>query len=312
MPAMSRPIELGRPPKNPLKPSFVPPGCRPHKVQDGEDWHTVANVNYLDVNALVFVNFYTNNTDEVNWYLRHRVGCHVSRDGRNYAFSSDAKPGIIYIPWPNLPTVRIVDPPKNSLAKFLREHSNDPDESLEKLHFALDVVEVAHIGLGITEVGALSLGVASFEVLAPLAAEASVFIGIAAGYSNTIESLKRNQYYDGLSEGIVLGANQALPTYVGNNFWLKRPVDTPYFPEQGKNLQNVHNVGIAEGYKFGKQLTTEESQTLFHEINLRMPPIAPNPETSMGPDYWSQMNERARKVYYQNAAIVFRSIHLRT
>jgi hypothetical protein len=52
---------------------------------------------------LVQYNFETRDPAEVNWYLRHRVGCtRTTPDGRNFRFSSDDKPGIIYLPTPQV------------------------------------------------------------------------------------------------------------------------------------------------------------------------------------------------------------------
>jgi hypothetical protein len=85
-------------------------------------------------------------------------------------------------------------------------------------------------------------------------------------------------------------------------------VDVPYFPEQGKNLQNIYNLGLATGYRYGKQLNEKEARLLFHELNVNMPPIRENPE--MEGDYWSHWGEHKRKIYYEDAAIVFRHIHM--
>lgn len=53
----------------------------------------------MGVKELIFFNFHTNRPEEVNWYLRRNTGCNVSKDGGlNWAFSSSANPGIIYIP----------------------------------------------------------------------------------------------------------------------------------------------------------------------------------------------------------------------
>jgi hypothetical protein len=87
-------------PANPLPLDFVPEGAvEKHRVADGEDWASVAKQYAVDVNALIYFNFHTNVPEEVNWYMRRNLGCNVSNDGDvNWAFSSSASPGIIYIP----------------------------------------------------------------------------------------------------------------------------------------------------------------------------------------------------------------------
>jgi hypothetical protein len=87
-------------PDNPLPADFVPDGAvATHRVSDGEDWASVAAQYNVKVDDLIYFNFHTNVPEEVNWYLRRNTGCNVSNDdGLNWAFSSSADPGIIYIP----------------------------------------------------------------------------------------------------------------------------------------------------------------------------------------------------------------------
>jgi hypothetical protein len=87
-------------PDDPLPADFVPEGAvARHRVSDGEDWASVAAQYNVNVKDLIYFNFHTNIPEEVNWYLRRNTGCNVSNDGDlNWAFSSSADPGLIYIP----------------------------------------------------------------------------------------------------------------------------------------------------------------------------------------------------------------------
>jgi len=89
-----------REPDDPLPANFEPEGfVEKHSVSDGEDWASVAAKYNVNVKDLIYFNFHTNIPEEVNWYLRRNTGCNVSKDGgRNWAFSSSADPGLIYIP----------------------------------------------------------------------------------------------------------------------------------------------------------------------------------------------------------------------
>jgi hypothetical protein len=89
-----------REPDDPLPVDFVPEGAvATHRVSDGDDWASVAAQYNVNVNDLIYFNFHTNVPEEVNWYLRRNTGCNVSNDGGlNWAFSSSADPGLIYIP----------------------------------------------------------------------------------------------------------------------------------------------------------------------------------------------------------------------
>lgn len=74
-------------------------GGTPYKVKDGDDWSSIARANGVDAGALIAFNFKTSNPDEINWYLREKVGCRMeSPDRDNYKFSSRDVPGIIYLP----------------------------------------------------------------------------------------------------------------------------------------------------------------------------------------------------------------------
>src|SRR4030095_13495887 len=74
----------------------------PYKVKDKpkqEDWGTVARKFGVGVKELIWFNFLTTEPDEVTWYLNHHTGCtKVSQSGNNWMFSTDARPGIIFIP----------------------------------------------------------------------------------------------------------------------------------------------------------------------------------------------------------------------
>jgi hypothetical protein len=89
-----------REPDDPLPVDFVPEGAaETHRVSDGEDWASVAAQYNVNVDDLIYFNFHTNVPEEVNWYLRRNLGCNVSNDGGlNWAFSSSADPGVVYIP----------------------------------------------------------------------------------------------------------------------------------------------------------------------------------------------------------------------
>lgn len=91
------PIErepLSKVPKN-----YVPPNSKAYRVKDRDSWVSLANANGLDPWELIEANFRTRSAAEVNWYLRNYVGCNVAtQDGKNWMFSSSAKPGVVYIP----------------------------------------------------------------------------------------------------------------------------------------------------------------------------------------------------------------------
>jgi hypothetical protein len=86
-------------PKNPV--AFPPPhALRAYQVRDGDNWWVLQKQFGLrDPWTLIKYNFATSDPAEVNWYLREYVGCtKTTADGKNYCFSSAAKPGLLYLP----------------------------------------------------------------------------------------------------------------------------------------------------------------------------------------------------------------------
>ncbi len=112
----SAPTQKAQPPKpvtpNESKPKSLVPknfgkthnydgatGGIEYKVKNGDSWESLAASYNIKLDKLIYFNFKTNVPEEVNWYLRNYVGCNQpSPSGHNWAFSSSANPGIIFIP----------------------------------------------------------------------------------------------------------------------------------------------------------------------------------------------------------------------
>ncbi len=114
--AVIMPIE--RTPRSPLPQNFHPNHGTAYHVQNGDNWSSIATRAGLNVAELIDFNFGTHEPAEVNWYLRRNVGCRrVTVDGKNYVFSSDANPGIVYLPPPGPRINYAVPGPFNILAQ---------------------------------------------------------------------------------------------------------------------------------------------------------------------------------------------------
>ncbi|QDT55991.1 hypothetical protein Pan44_40400 [Caulifigura coniformis] len=69
--------------------NFGPSGSHLYYVKDGDNWGSVATRDgWANAKDFVEFNFQTRDPEEVNWYLQNFVGCTVSKDGKNYSFSS--------------------------------------------------------------------------------------------------------------------------------------------------------------------------------------------------------------------------------
>jgi hypothetical protein len=100
------PIEKA--PRIPLAINYIPTGSRPYRVKANDDLHSIAKANGISEAQLLKFNFNTTDAAEVNWYLRRTVGCKkATADGKNWMFTSDATPGIIYIPIATIPRIFI-------------------------------------------------------------------------------------------------------------------------------------------------------------------------------------------------------------
>lgn len=83
---------LMKPPAAPIpwnNGNFGPKGYYPYVVMTGDNWEKIAlRDSRTHVWDLIRDNFQTDDPEEVNWYLQNFVGCTVSKDGKNYSFSS--------------------------------------------------------------------------------------------------------------------------------------------------------------------------------------------------------------------------------
>ncbi len=124
------PIE--RMPARPILRSHAPSDFRPHKVANGDSWEKLAKLHGMEVWELIYENFKTRDTAETNWYLKNYVGCDdQTSNGKNWIFSTSARPGIIYVP------IKKIDVPvasntnatvprlKNVWAGIAKAHSGD-------------------------------------------------------------------------------------------------------------------------------------------------------------------------------------------
>lgn len=96
-----------RRPANPTPRTYVPPNSNPRKLEDTDNWWSLARAfNWGDDPwKLIRFNYPNLPADlrsaalEVNWYLQEYVGCRkVTDDRRNYKFSASDVPGIIHVP----------------------------------------------------------------------------------------------------------------------------------------------------------------------------------------------------------------------
>lgn len=115
---------------------------QPQPVTPWDDWWSLqTHFKRDEVWDIIYYNFETYDTDEVNWYLREFLGCRATTiDGLNYRFgraSGDSNPIIVYIPtWDWLPPGPQQREAKQAVLAVLR------DPVAANLHFKIGSMEV--------------------------------------------------------------------------------------------------------------------------------------------------------------------------
>ena len=95
---------------------YVPEHSVPYRVTDQDNWYTLAErpevkAAGMTASDLCHFNFKTRDRWEINWYLNAKVGCrHITRDEKNYVFSSSDRPGLVYLPKIGPPPPHLVTP----------------------------------------------------------------------------------------------------------------------------------------------------------------------------------------------------------
>jgi hypothetical protein len=292
---------------------YQPPRSVPYKVKDfdaqgrPETWKTVAEEHSLNVDWLIHFNFKTNNSDEVNWYLRRNVGCNVpTPDGLNWTFSSSAKPGIIYLPIQRLNMEPIDMDGKKTISPLALEFEG-PSAPLGTLGKLFDCFALLDMGLSIAGVafgGALMLGVGI--VIAPM----TNFVALGGLAEAPLNELRKQQILEGLSLGIVLTADGRSVQYVREQGYVKFwPVRDIHFPQYGKQLQGIYNQALVAGIAHGRQFNTVAAGNLFKWIGSQMTDYAQKEYVGRESASW---DARKWENYYRLcAAILQRKIVLR-
>ena len=298
------PIE--RTPSRPLPDHYEPPHSRPVRVGNDETWETVAAQYHMDVKRLVYFNFHTNNTDEVNWYLRRRVGCNVpSPSGFNWTFKN-ASPGYIHVP---IKVMTIDDEGSIEGSPGVDDNWEDPAEvfshhGMHLLHKILEGIEGAEAVAVIFELGLPHLLELGLTLAAPLAAEIGVFIAIGLGHADAIDRVKREQALWGLSYGIPLGADNRKGSFIRKYNFHRQPFHSDAYREQEGNFELAYQKFLAVGVAYGRKMNTRQKAALRRILQSHM-------DMANYPSVWDPTwPERAQKSYYQDAAIAFRKFIL--
>ncbi|MDQ4120957.1 MAG: hypothetical protein M3209_05885 [Acidobacteriota bacterium] len=271
----------------------------PYKVQASDTWVTVARKYGMKPKELIYYNFHTNNTDEVNYYLREFVGCRVSTDGgRNWAFK-DAAPGIIYIPIRRENMEGEVITAKRGVGGEIETGYSDSD-FLDALSHALDIYGLVELYLGATEVPLLAFIEAGMIVVGTAAAIIGTPVAIGASHQEALNQISRGYFFDAFSIGLVMSADGASGAYIKGRY--EKHFDStfrhPVYPEKAKAFRDLYNLGLLIGIKQGKKFNTVDTVNFFKYL---LSQLSENERADYGgnPEDWSQEKKR---VYHERLA----------
>ena len=272
------------------------PGATSHKVSTGEDWHSLSILYMKREDELIYYNFQTTVTDYVNWYLREYVGCRVpDARGMNWKFSSDAKPGIIWIPPRIIKTRDTTTVPKFPWEAGWGASLNIPSGGP---HIRVLSLEIGHLLFAALEgIGVHGLLMFGGTFVAPFAASAAVLAGIGGAHMDGFAIAAKQEALSGYAIGAVLGAKGADAKFVQHNYMKIHYVD--------KKLQDVYNYAVAAGFLDGRKLNDYQVRNLFSVLHSRMQGQIPK-----GGD-WDNWSDAQKRKYNDEAASVFKSIFLK-
>jgi len=176
------PIE--RKPDNLVPKDYHPPSSVLCRVKDGDSFISIANQYNMEEWELIYENFKTRDTAEVNWYLRNYVGCKKQTlDGSNWIFSSDANPGFIHIPEQiiNIPHLVKRSKLENVWAGIAKSHSGDlPGVGAHDL-----TGKIYNLGDELPDVRNAVININGFKFGLGLGGSIGAVFVIAYGYSNS-------------------------------------------------------------------------------------------------------------------------------
>jgi hypothetical protein len=255
-------------PKPRVPPDYAKAGF-PYQVKDGESWKSIAAVHELDVKYLIRFNFKTNVPEEVNWYLRHYVGCdQTTPDQHNYIFSSSAKPGIIYVPArkANMAPKAITGMKTTSPLALEFEGPDSPLDALGKFFDVFSFVSTLS-SVFVTSLIVEGLMIGGGIVAAP----AAMFVLLGGPHEAALNEIRKGLILDGLSRGIVLTADGRSPRYIRDHGWVQMwPINNIHYPQYGKQFQGIYNRALVTGIAHGQQFNEVARRNLFRWIGAQM------------------------------------------
>jgi hypothetical protein len=264
-----------------------------YKVKDGDTWKSLAKIYKIyDPKELVYKNFRTINTNEVNWWLHKWVGCDSSADnGLNWAFSSSANPGFIYIPNWDMAEGRSIEgeviegyPGVNWNDKMVEYDDSDFMDSLGKI---LDIFGAVDLGISVSEISLLASLELGLIILGPLASIVALGVMLGSPHNDALKYHYKENFFNGFSIGLVMAADGASEVYIKIRHMKKYPVFVPVYKEFGEKFQQVHNIGLKLGIKQGQKFNTVDKDMFFRYLASKLNDYDKKQRAKLS-EYWNK------------------------
>jgi len=140
-----------------------------------------------------------------------------------------------------------------------------------------------------------------------LGAYVGVWMTLGGAWAQAKADILTDQAMTGVSRGVVLGANDAAPSYVSRTFWVHAKPAYPAYREMEAAAKNMHNIALVAGYAQGKSLSRNQKGNMFRFLHARM--TTGSRSTYSGD--WNTWNGGTKKSYYIDCAALFRRDLLR-
>jgi hypothetical protein len=267
----AKPLVNERRPTKPIQPWVQPRDTYIYKVRTGDSWLTLGaqNNHQFGEHYLIWINFGLNGTEhfyseQVNWYLREYVGCRQSLDGgRNWAFTDDASPGNIFLPFLTYNMDAIAIGGKPSVGGVSAPGYNDKN-AYDTISKALDIYGMADMGISVSEIPLAALLEGGMIVTGAIAAIFGPLVALGAPYDAALKARSRQHFFTSFCSTFVMAAD-GWPAATVSDFYPQKayaPTES-FFPEKGENFRKLYNFGLTAGRLQGSRLNTVDRKNLF-------------------------------------------------
>jgi hypothetical protein len=301
-----------------LHPFVQPPNTFRYKVQTGNTWKTLAtrynHYQWFDAGHLIWLNFGLNGTepfytDQVNWYLREYVGCRHSHDGgKNWAFTSDADPGYIFLPhraYTDDPSVITGRPGTGGVVSAPQYDDKNFYDTISKV---LDIFTVADMGISISAIPVPALVAIGFIAGGALAGIVGPAVAVGSGHNDALRKTSREHFFTGFCSTLVMRADN-WSTATVESFYppLKYPPLNSVYPEKRETFRQLYNFGLKCGVLQARRMNAADKFNLFTGLRLRLTEAERAYYQKDSVQSWSQ---KKKKDYYDRLSSILKEMML--